>query len=330
MVLKIIANLNGGDLVTPDNELTYKIYGSSDNYASPIATLGSALNDAKVSVTAGVVTIDNVDVGTEDEFKISSVDEAGNESILSDSASGFNFDSDYQAVLNFATSEGDTLPSASQQILQNNVVMGFKDKGLWDKEDAFGLFATDASFNFALICWKRLIKMTAFNSPSFTTNGGIDGGGTAYIDTKFKSATDGVNFLLDDAGYSVNVGTTTPSGDVILGNTQPNEGGVRLRQKPIADSELNSSSFPTSIDYQNGGNLHIDRISSTQVVLKSENDIKTVSSNSTTLTSNPALIFRLKENYGNGNIKAFSARSSFTDQEKNDYNTIIDTYLNAI
>jgi len=86
MVLKIIANLNGGDLVTPDNELTYKIYGSADNYASPIATLGSAINDAKVSVTSGVVTIDNVDVGTEDEFKISSVDEAGNEAELSNSS----------------------------------------------------------------------------------------------------------------------------------------------------------------------------------------------------------------------------------------------------
>ena len=243
---------------------------------------------------------------------------------------GGGFDTDYQAVLDFAISEGDTLPSANQQILQNQVVLSLKDKGLWNKKDAFGLFATDGNVDFALICWKRLIKMTAFNSPSFTTNGGIDGGGTAYIDTKFKSATDGVNFLLDDAGYSVNVGTTTPSGDVILGNTQPNEGGVRLRQKPIADSELNSSSFPTSIDYQNGGNLHIDRINSTQVVLKSENDIKTVSSNSTTLTSNPALIFRLIGSYGNGNIKTFSARSSFTDQEKNDYNTIIDTYLNAI
>ena len=243
---------------------------------------------------------------------------------------GGGFDTDYQAVLDFAISEGDTLPSANQQILQNQVVLSLKDKGLWNKKDAFGLFATDGNVDFALICWKRLIKMTAFNSPSFTTNGGIDGGGTAYIDTKFKSATDGVNFLLDDAGYSVNVGTTTPSGDVILGNTQPNEGGVRIKQKSVADSELNSSSFPTSIDYQNGGNLHIDRISSTQVVLKSENDIKTVSSNSTTLTSNPALIFRLIGNYGNGNIKAFSARSSFTEQEKNDYNTIIDTYLNAI
>jgi|GEM_PF-6693048 hypothetical protein len=239
------------------------------------------------------------------------------------------FDPAYQAVLDFATSEGDTLPSANQQILQNNVVVSLKDKGLWNKKDAFGVFATDASFNFALICWKRLIKMTAFNSPSFTTNGGIDGGGTAYIDTKFKSATDGVNFLLDDAGYSVNVGTTTPSSDIILGNSDVNQGGVRIRQKDKADSELNSSSFPTNINYQNGGNLHIDRINSTQVVLKDE-FIITETSNSTTLTSNPALIFRLGGNYGNGNIKAFSARSSFTDQEKNDYNTIINTYLNAL
>jgi len=89
MVLKIIANLNGGDLVTLDNELTYKIYGSADNYASPIATLGSAINDSKVSVANGIVTIDNVNVGTEDVFKISSVDEAGNESELSDAVSSF-------------------------------------------------------------------------------------------------------------------------------------------------------------------------------------------------------------------------------------------------
>jgi hypothetical protein len=243
---------------------------------------------------------------------------------------GSSFDPAYQAVLDYATSEGDTLPSANQQILQNNVVLSLKDKGLWNKKDAFGLFATDASFNFALICWKRLIKMTAFNSPSFTTNGGIDGGGTAYIDTKFKSATDGVNFLLDDAGYSVNVGTTPPSGHIILGNSDLNEGGVRIRQRFSADSELNSSSFPTDINYKNGGNLHIDRINSTQVVLKSEDNISNVTSNSTTLTSNPALIFRLSNYYGNGNIKTFCARSSFTDQEKNDYNTIIDTYLNAI
>ena len=87
MILKIIANLEGGDLVTPDNELTYKIYGSANNYSSPIANLGSALNDPKVNITESVVTIENVDVGSEDIFKISSVDAAGNEAELSDASS---------------------------------------------------------------------------------------------------------------------------------------------------------------------------------------------------------------------------------------------------
>ena len=36
---------------------------------------------------------------------------------------GSDFDSDYQAVLDFATSEGITLPSTSQQELQNQVVL---------------------------------------------------------------------------------------------------------------------------------------------------------------------------------------------------------------
>ena len=245
---------------------------------------------------------------------------------------GGGFDTDYQAVLDFAISEGDTLPSANQQILQNQVVLSLKDKGLWNKKDAFGLFATDGNVDFALICWKRLIKMTAFNSPAFAENAGFTGNGTSsYIDTKFKSATDAVNYLLNDAGCSVNVGTTTPSGDVIVGNIERNDGGIRIKQKSNADSELNSFSFPTTTDYQNGGNLHIDRINSTQVVLKGEDGIETVTSNSTTLASNPALIFRLGGgSYGNGNIKTFSARSSFTDKEKNDYNTIINTYLNAL
>ena len=111
MVLKIIANLNGGDLVTLDNELTYKIYGSADNYASPIATLGSAINDSKVSVANGIVTIDNVNVGTEDVFKISSVDEAGNEAELSDAI--YNIDPQAQAQITRIQNAGGTIEDAN-------------------------------------------------------------------------------------------------------------------------------------------------------------------------------------------------------------------------
>ena len=76
----ITANLNGGDTITPDADLTFKVYGLIDNYTTAIATVGSANTDENVSVNAGVVTIENVDLGLETFVKVTSIDEAGNES----------------------------------------------------------------------------------------------------------------------------------------------------------------------------------------------------------------------------------------------------------
>jgi hypothetical protein len=115
MVLKIIANLDGGDLVTSDNELTYKIYGSSDNFSTPIATLGSATNDEKVIITNGVVTIDNVDVGTENNFKITAIDSAGNESELSESA----FDPQAQIQVDRIIAAGGTIED--QNVIDSDI-----------------------------------------------------------------------------------------------------------------------------------------------------------------------------------------------------------------
>jgi hypothetical protein len=53
------------------------------------------------------------------------------------------FDADYQAVLNYATTQGYTLPSAGQQTLQNQLVVDLKAGGIWAKLDTFGVFATD-------------------------------------------------------------------------------------------------------------------------------------------------------------------------------------------
>ena len=94
------------------------------------------------------------------------------------------FDADYQAVLNYATTQGYTLPSAGQQIIQNQLVLDLKTAGAWSKLDTFGVFATDGDADFALIDWKRLSDYTAVNSPTFTANEGFTGNGTSsYIDT---------------------------------------------------------------------------------------------------------------------------------------------------
>lgn len=79
----IIADLNGGDAITADNDLTYKVYNDTDSYAVG-EVFGSHVSDSNVSVSAGSVTIINVtEPSGVSAYKISSIDQAGNESILS-------------------------------------------------------------------------------------------------------------------------------------------------------------------------------------------------------------------------------------------------------
>jgi hypothetical protein len=241
--------------------------------------------------------------------------------------SGSGFDSDYQAVLDFATSEGDTLPSANQQILQNQVVLSLKDKGLWNKKDAFGLFATNGNVDFALICWKRLIKMDAFSSPSFSANSGFTGNGTSsYIDTKFKPLSDGVQYTQNNAGLSVNVG----SGDgYIVGNSSGASGNQRMRIGNN-DSMINGSLFFINPNFETG-NIHLDRTSSTEVNTQQDNTItNNRTDSSVALKNNEIWLLRIGDSESDANVKAFSVRASFTETEKNDYNLIINTYLNAL
>lgn len=120
-------------------------------------------------------------------------------------------DVDYVAVLNYALNQGITIPSASQQALQEQIVIDLKAAGVWTKLDSLVIWATENS-DFALIDWKKLSLMTAFNSPTFTTNVGYQGNLTsAYIDLGFSPSTAG-NYALSDASFGVwygNVATRT-------------------------------------------------------------------------------------------------------------------------
>lgn len=112
------------------------------------------------------------------------------------------FDPDYQAVLDYATTEGYTLPSAGQQTLQNQLVLDLKAAGVWDNLDAFSVFATDGDSSFALIDWIRLTTQTAINSPTFTTNQGYQGDGvSSYIDTLYDATVNAVNLSLTSTSY---------------------------------------------------------------------------------------------------------------------------------
>jgi hypothetical protein len=108
--------------------------------------------------------------------------------IISVTTLASSFDADYQAVLDYATTQGYTLPSAGQQTLQNQLVVDLKAGGIWSKLDTFAVFATDGDSDFALIDWKRLTQYSAVNSPAFTPNDGFEGNNiSSYIDCNYNA-----------------------------------------------------------------------------------------------------------------------------------------------
>jgi len=128
---------------------------------------------------------------------------------------GNGFDSDYKAVLDYATSLGYTLPSAPQQILQNQLMIDLKNAGVWNKLDSFRVYATDGSAAYALIDWKRLVLCTAVNSPTFTTNLGYKGdAASAYINSNFTPSTDGINYTLNSCSIFAYISGATTAGQI--------------------------------------------------------------------------------------------------------------------
>ena len=112
---------------------------------------------------------------------------------MAETTSG-GFDADYQAVLDYATTQGYTLPSAGQQTLQNDLVVDMKAAGIsWSDLSIFYVMATDGDRDFAKINWADPgnFDLTEVNAPTFTTDVGFTGNGsTQALDTGFIPSSD--------------------------------------------------------------------------------------------------------------------------------------------
>jgi hypothetical protein len=223
---------------------------------------------------------------------------------------GLAFDSDYQAVLNYAISLGYTLPSASQKIKQNALLVSLKAAGVWTKLDTFAIFANDGGSNFGLIDWKRLALYTAVNSPTFTTNQGFTGNGTSsYIDTNFNPATSGTNYVLNDASryYMQFAGTGTTVFDGVMTGNLTNT----IRAGATGQSFINGAALSSSFTYNNGqGVRSIHRTSSIDVFLYNDKTQATRNSLSSSVASQTQLILRRGTFYGSNQTYGYAMGAS--------------------
>ena len=149
------------------------------------------------------------DVGFSMTCRVAATDTDGTSAYVSSSNSIFLFDADYQAVLNRAVALSYNLPSALQQIVQNQLVLDLKAGGIWDKLDVLYIFANDGGRDFGTLNWKApTLRQASLNNPlTFITNQGITGSSSGWINTTFNPTIGTNNYKVADASRYIYVRT---------------------------------------------------------------------------------------------------------------------------
>lgn len=239
------------------------------------------------------------------------------------------FDADYVAILNYATTLGYTLPSASQRVLQNQLMIDLKAAGIWSKLDTFAVFATDGNSDFALIDWKRLSQYTAVNSPTFTTNQGFTGNGTSsYINTNFNPATSGVNYTLNNASRFAWL-YTSAANRIIDGITAGSQNDMITTTSTNQRINSGTAVLSVAVDLSGTGFKSIHRTSSTNVTLFNNTTQTNGTATSTSITSENQFILRRGSSYSNHQVSLYGMGASLVSENTNFYNAV-NTYITSL
>jgi hypothetical protein len=238
------------------------------------------------------------------------------------------YDVDYQAVLNYATTQGYTKPSGSQQLLQNQLVIDLKSAGIWSKLDTFAVFATDGNSDFALIDWIRLSQYTAVNSPTFTSNGGFTGNGTSsYIETNFNPATSGVNYTLDNAGRYFWVDNRVGAiwEGIITANTNDSQNTSNIRQR----INQGAAQLPQPVNLAFDGFKSINRTSALNAEFFTNTTQTSRLIASSSVASANQLILRGGNTYNGSRFRFYGMGASLVSENTDFYNAV-NTYLTSL
>ena len=238
------------------------------------------------------------------------------------------FDADYQAVLDYSTTQGYTLPSAGQQTLQNQLLIDLKDAGIWSKLDTFAVFATDGDSDFALIDWKRLTDYTAINTPTFSVNGGFTGNGTSsYIGTNFNPVASGVNYSLNDAGrfFWVDNRAGTVWEGVIGSNSNESRNAATAFNKINQGVANLNASVTFNIDEFHA----INRTSSTNVELFTNTTQSSRTATSSSIFNGNQNVLRGNAVYNGSRFRFYGMGASLVSENTDFYNAV-NTYLTSL
>lgn len=212
-------------------------------------------------------------------------------------ASGGGFDKNYQDVLDAMTSLGYTLPSASQQVKQNALMVAWKSAGFFQACKGLAVMMTDGESRCALFDWKRLVAMTPQSSPIFTTNQGYAGDGVAArIDTGLLAS----ELSSNNASIGVYVQNDGGNSGYLIGNV--GVAGLRLRGSNSSNNQLQTTGTTSvSVDLSGTGFKAINKLSSGNLSLYNQATRTTATATDTT-TTNEIQLLRWGTTFSNSRI----------------------------
>jgi hypothetical protein len=234
------------------------------------------------------------------------------------------FDTSYQEILNYATAQGYTKPSFSQQLRQNKLMLALKAAGIWNKLDSFAVFYNDGSANFGLIDWKRVSLYTAVNSPTFQTNAGFYGDGvSSYIDTNFNPATNGVNYTLNNASRFLWNNVVAPGSRFMDGNSSTSNNGIYSNNALTHRINQGTTSLTgANVLLNTTGLIAINRTSSTNVELFDDTTQFSRTATSTIVNSSNQFILRGGTQYSTQRTAVYGMGASLVSENTDLYNAL--------
>ena len=253
---------------------------------------------------------------------------------------GVTYSSAYQTLLNKASTDKKTAPSAAVKTLQDAFISTLNTKGILAKLDVLQVMLGDGSYDFSAYNWVNpaVFKQTRATAPFFNINDGMFGNSvSSYMDTGFSPSA--ATKLTQNSGeliFFFKASAASSSAQHGIGST-PATYLVPFYDATHFNFTINGNAngFLTGNDTAEGL-YQVSRIDSANIGIKKNNGARqTVAKVSTGLNTENILIDALintgvVSNYNSQVCYLFAAGQLLTTQDETDFYNAWTTYMNAV
>ena len=252
---------------------------------------------------------------------------------------GCILDSDYQALLDYATSQGYSIPSSSGQTLQNQLVLDLKSAGIWSELDLLYIMATDGDGSYALLNWVNPSSFSGITNGtmSFVVNEGYDRTPGSYIETQYIPSTHSNNATLTSTAnfvYDFDGVLYAPAKNAYMGTILNNQRDrFNAESTPTVQYAVNECKTLFTIDTTGIGFKMIQRIGNVNsMYVNSPTASETLTGSTGSLNTEQLVIGRdggASANWSEMTISIFGRGSDLSGMESDLY-TAINNYIGSL